>query len=723
MGNKKRKLLEKYLEKKEKQKERDSLVKQLKELQSRTEKDRKVVSSSSLTRKGKILDKTKEKKTKKHIPTVKKGEYSMALRETIEDDGIVWKKAEKREILKEEIAAEETGRAEEKTNKTQTMLKTSKGLSKTRNTSPNLPITHMEDEIVSAVKESSITIITGGTGSGKSTQVPQFLYENGLTEHKKICITQPRRVSTQSVCRRIAQEQESEVGEVCGYRMRYDSKVSSATEIVVVTEGVLLQEMSEDPYLSEYSVIILDEVHERSLCQDTILLVLAKIAAKSPLRLVLMSASVSESYIESIERTAGVSVRRIEVESQQYSVDIHYLQLRQYTYLEEIKKRVEILGKEEGSILAFVATKEETENMKKDLEGTVKDKAVYALHSDTPEDIQQSILNSRNVVIVSTNVAETSITLPDVKYVIDGGREIVKRYRYADNSYTFETNLISKESSDQRKGRTGRVGPGICYRIYTTVEYENMNQNREPEIKRERILPMISALLNAGVTPKRMGRVQCITEPPVEAVHKEIEELKRLSMVDSSDNLTHFGKDVLSLPVDPVLGSALVRALNRSQECLGLMIDIIVRIELYSSRKTAYTPSYTQDTQTYIEVLCRDAPEKHRRKKLTDHIVKSLIKTFSNKIDSIKDKTGSIRDTDREEYIMCGKILASCLSSNMVTFYNGKYYHNGQEIRVRSPLPEISADKPVPIMYYSLVYPNPEETSKVSLISSIIPEI
>lgn len=719
MGNKKKKLLEKYLEKKERQKERDSLVERLKELQKKTERITTTISTSQLTRKTKPAEKERRPREKR-ISTAEEAENKKQrikpLQEEAPNDGIVWNKVEKREIIKEEKEEKKKPSVE----KAQ-MIKTSKNLSKIRTVSVNLPITHMEDEIVTAVKENHITIITGGTGSGKSTQVPQFLYENGLTEHKKICITQPRRVSTQAVCRRIAEEQKSAVGSICGYKMRYDSRVSENTEIVVVTEGVLLQEMADDPFLSEYSVVILDEVHERSLCQDTILLVLAKIAVKSTLRLVLMSASITDEYVESIERISGIKVKRVEIEPLQYNVEIHYLQLRQYNYLEEMKRRIASLEEEEGSILGFVSTKEETEKMKSDLESIISKKIVYALHSDTSEEIQQSILRSKNAIVIATNVAETSLTLPDVNYVVDGGREIVKKYSYKENAYTFETCLVSKESTEQRKGRTGRVGPGICYRIFTTVEYEKMQENREPEIKRERVLPMVSALIKAGVTPGKIDRIQCITAPPPESVQKEIEELKRLSILDSASAMTQFGKNVLSLPIDPVLGSALLRAHSKSDKYLQYMIDIIARIELYNSRRVSYAPSYVQDTNTYIEVLCRESVGNTQRKRLIEHIEKGVRKILPDaKIDILERP--EIDPENKEGFIACGKILAWSLAKNMVTFYNEKYYHNGQEVKVRTPLPRISADKPIPIMYYSLVYPDTEDTSKVALIGAVIPE-
>ncbi|KAH9387354.1 uncharacterized protein NEMAJ01_2250 [Nematocida major] len=760
MGNKKKKLLEKYLEKKERQKERDTLVEKLKTLQklSSEAKSHSLISSSQITRKkapvkSRALPNPPEKLPQRiPLPAYRplgSAEFSsLVQRVSTEElcDGIVWTRPEKRRIPDAEITA-----AEKKLQKTPPevpLIKTDKALSRTRTVENPLPITHMEDEIVSSVKNHRITVITGGTGTGKSTQVPQFLYENGLAEKKKICITQPRRVSAQAIARRVSEEQKEEVGGVCGYRMRYDSRSSSTTKILVVTEGVLLQELSDDPFLSEYSVVVLDEVHERSLCQDTILLVLAKLVGKTQIRVVLMSASITEEYIACLEAISGSSVSRIEVDAQVYPVEMHYLPLREYDYLQEMKKRVGQLQESPGSILAFVSTKEETERVKSDLQGGRK--SVFSLHSETPEEEQREILRSTDAVIIATNVAETSLTLPDVKYVIDGGREIRKRFDYGRGSYTFETVLVSRESADQRRGRTGRVGPGVCYRLYTTVEFENMQETREPEIARERVQGMVTALLKAGVRPHRMERVKFITSPSRRALQEELSELRRLGVVTAED-VTAFGRRVLSLPVDPVLGSALLRARGKSLECFQVMLGVAVFLETYSPRRVQYVPESVGGTKTYIEVLSRPSPPCGNRRKLARHVMRAVDRVLSEsleknfkpekplendlkpeKIEGERERdvertvdvalSRSARNTDPEAAVACGKILAWCLSSNIVTAYNGKFYHRGEEVRLRSLLPDIRAERPVPVVYYSLVRPDAEDPSKVSLLGAVVPE-
>ncbi|KAI5125849.1 pre-mRNA-splicing factor ATP-dependent RNA helicase DHX16 [Nematocida parisii] len=759
-GKKKQKLLEKYLEKKQRQKERDSLVEQLKELQNKSEavKSDTLTSSSLLVRRKKTSTKnalkseSRDKREKEEGNEEKEGneentisseDNKMSVNDLMNTvssealcDGIIWRTLEKRKLVAEEEDGESKKciKSEEvKNKKCADLIKTDKAQSRTREGQSTLPITHMEDEIVSSVKHNHITIITGGTGTGKSTQVPQFLYENGLCDHKKICITQPRRVSAYAVASRISQEQSTKVGGLCGYRMRYDTKTSQSTKILVLTEGVLLQELADDPFLAEYSVIVLDEVHERSLHQDTALLVLLKLVVKRDLRLVLMSASITDEYISAVQKISGATINKVQVDAQVHHVEIHHMPVMgEYHYMDEMRSRIESLDAEDGSILAFVSTKDETEKMKTLL--CMEHKAVFTLHSDTPEDIQHTILSSKGVVIVATNVAETSLTLPDVKYVIDGGREVQKKYSYTTGTYTYNTVLISKESAEQRKGRTGRVSAGVCYRIYTTVEYEKMRINREPEIERERVLPMVSALLKAGVRPNNISRVECITPPPDTAIDTELQLLTRLNIIKESE-LTPIGRQTLSLPTDPVLSTALLRAKGVSRDTFYCMLNIITAIELYNPRRVHYTPSYIPNSTTYIEALCRPTPQTFTRHKLIQHIIKAFNKIFTSEgdlrytsqITEVSDVDRRIvsldhNNTDASVGVSCGKILAWCFSSNLITTYNGKYYYKGEEVRMRSPLPDIHSDKPVPLVCYSIIHPDVSDTKKIFAVCSVIPE-
>lgn len=737
MKSRKARLLQKYLEKKSRQKERDGLLEKLRELQKKSNvnsANKSIHSSSQLRRK---TEKVKVRKAEK--PSVDGRTVSpVVIKESLSntESSAVIEESEKNEsiqpITAPPIQLIQPIQLIKTPSITAPPIKTLKSLSRTRNRKDlqQLPIEYMEDEIVSSVKERFITIISGGTGTGKSTQVPQFLYENGFSERGKICLTQPRRVSAKAIANRISYEQGKEIGTLCGYRMRYESCVSEETEIVVVTEGVLLQELAEDPLLSKYSVVIIDEVHERSLAQDTLAAVLSKVSTKTKMRLVLMSAGVSEEYRSSLSAMTNTKIPIIEIDSLAHEVQIHYLpmQIGSYSYLQEMQKRIFQLRKEKGSILAFVATKEETYLLKESL--ALINRPVYLLHSDTLPSEQDEILKSKRALIIATNAAETSLTLPDVFYIVDGGREVQRVYSYKENAYKHEKKLISKSSAMQRKGRAGRVGKGVCYRIYTVVEYEQMEEERVPAVKSERVLPIVSALIKAGVHPSRIDRVKYITPPSDEALKKETEELKRLSII-SDKGLTLFGYQALSLPISPALASAILQEIhsnnnnNTNNNRLPLnLISLSALIEVtdgtYKKPKTLANNSNqtNQISLPYISILSQFHSSRtlSRSKTLYNHICKCLNRILdessSNNNNNSNNSNNSNNNNntqfklpeERKEIEECAQPLSHSFFSCLITAYKGKYYYNGEEVSLGEYLPcKFSEDKPTPIVSHSAV--------------------
>ncbi|KAI5189065.1 pre-mRNA-splicing factor ATP-dependent RNA helicase DHX16 [Nematocida sp. AWRm77] len=837
MKNKKKQLLLKYLEKKNAQRKRDTLLERVRELQKDPKKD--VISTSQIRRK---MDKEspRERKLKKASPpantdtinsnpnstpvdtpnTINSNSNtntpvdttntnttinsnttntpvdttnsnttinsntpvstpvdtntttSTSFQESEMDhrDGIVDLSREKRSADSAEFGEFAEGEEEEKNEKGEKGKKNEKGETSSRSSTPlivtskkharcrnsavSLPITYMEDEIVSSVKENYITIISGGTGTGKSTQVPQFMHENGFAEKKKICITQPRRVSTQAVAQRIADEQKDPVGGVCGYKMRYGTHVSERTDIFVLTEGVLLQELAEDPFLSKYSVVILDEVHERSMTSDTLLMVLAKLAAKGCLRLVLMSAGITQEYIESVSRISRTRPNVVKVDPQTYEVQVHYLPLGHYVFTEEMVKRVELLEGKPGSILAFVATKEETEDVRRRAERITRRK-VYTLHSDTPLSIQKEILQSTHALVVATNVAETSLTLPDVRYVIDGGREVQRAFSYGTSAYEYRTCMVSKSSAAQRLGRTGRTGPGVCYRLYTVVEHEKMEETRAPEILRERALLPISALLKAGVRPQHIPQAEFVTPPKPEAIAKEMDVLSSLQMV-SSVQVTPFGERVLSLPLDPVLGASIVRVLERSPEALAIHLEILASIEVcreVQSKDKRYTvhrgssgekckgkgkgkeegkEDEREEKEDEREEREKESlslvsfPElspfaREKRDRLIEHLQRSLRRTSPHLSPAPITSTSTSTSTSSTLSLTASSIqaLSWACRKNMAVLSKGTVYHHGEEVHTAAPLGGVDSSSPVPVLYHTLT--RFSASKKVNFTPVIVP--
>ncbi|OAG30143.1 hypothetical protein NEDG_01726 [Nematocida displodere] len=745
MGSKKSKLLQKYLSKKRTQKERDALFERVRELQK--DKAADLLPSSELHRS------YAQKRTcpKKEI-TKKEGSVpsplvavsrAMPVKNHSQEhptDGIVLAKKETRTL--EDLPPIESNPAPPIQ---PAPLKTPKTLSRTRESNRALPITYAEDEIVTTIKENYVTIVSGGTGTGKSTQVPQFLYENGFTGLGKICLTQPRRVSTRAIAARISDEQQTVLGALCGYKIRYENMSTEATEIFVMTEGMLLQELSEDPHLSKYSVVILDEVHERSMISDVLLMVLLKLAVKTGIRIVLMSASLTQEYVQSLSRT-NLNIPLIRVDPQTYEVERHYLpsSLAHYHYLDEIEKRIvsietgnddESFGEssdepenkvqvrgappksaipkntpkntpktqtspQSGSILVFVATKAETEILSRRLEGRIT-RRIFSLHSDTTPEMQDEILKQSNGLIIATNVAETSLTLPDVKYVVDGGREITREFSYASNAYSYKVSLISKSSAEQRSGRTGRTGPGIAYHIYTTVEYEGMKEARDPEILRERALPAILPLLRMGIQPKHIPTLPFLTPPPAFGIKEELCVLSGFSFIKNNE-LTANGRLSLQIPIDPLMSAAVIRIALAQPKYLPLMIHIAAVSDVCSTKKLPHKPTHTvdEDKRQYLEAIslfpslspsCKDKISQ------IDTLIRSCLKAL------LQVTPGTDLPTGTEAVSTCISVLVFLSHKNLVTLFKGKFYHRGEEVLVESPLPSIVSEEPVLIVYHSLV--------------------
>lgn len=807
MGSKKKKLLAKYLEKKKRQKDRDSLYERLRELQAKQPltaasiSTLKRISSSKRTpsaRAPTVSTKTKaesEKSDKVQVPEENPSRprpfsstKDPGLQPAPADDGILLFPVESRclagrkdsQVKEEEKTAEKPEKEKEEK---AARIKTPKAHSKTRARQCNLPITYLEDEIVAAVKENPVVLVSGGPGTGKSTQVPQFLYENGMCHEKKLCLTQPRRVSAKAIADRVSEEQEKEPGEVAGYRIRYESNVKDTTSIYVQTEGVLLQELADDPWLSAYSVVILDEVHERSVTSDTLLVILLGLASRTGLRLVLMSAGITQAYAEAVQNLAGGNVPIIQVPSQRHEVQIHYLRPRAYNYLAEVAERVERIEREEmeekenepkrekesTSILVFLATKEETENMKLTL-SPITSRCIRVLHSDTPSSQQKEILRGTHLLILATNIAETSLTLPDVKYVVDGGREVRREYNSLLGAYSYSTVIISKGSAEQRSGRTGRTGPGICYRVYTVAEYERMQDSRPPEILRDNVLFCIIPLLKAGVRPSNISRMAYITPPPAAAITRELERLvravveprhlenlkgavkgigdqehlkcaspdtasglegkgSRLSLFDSM-YATGVLNPAWAFPIHPVLSSILARALKRSSStaAIDMLVEICATVEVCSTKKSRGThtpePIEIQDKAgnrkyAYVEALSVARTLPHQARQRVEKIKKLLNERMKkNGIEKKEAREETSADIVRDTAI---PLLAYAMRDNMVTVHKRRYYHGGEEVIVQSPIPEMNSESPVPILYHSLATLSTSPIRKVYLHSVVIP--
>ncbi|KAE9454737.1 hypothetical protein C3L33_13376, partial [Rhododendron williamsianum] len=375
----------------------------------------------------------------------------------------------------------------------------------------NLPILQFEEQIVETVERNPVVVIIGETGSGKSTQLSQILHKRGYTKSgRAIAVTQPRRVAAVSVSRRVAQELGVRFGEEVGYAIRFEDRTSEKTCIKYLTDGVLLRESLSNPELNQYSVIILDEAHERSLNTDILLGLMKRLIKirSTNLKVLITSATLDGEKVSRFFSNCPI----LNVPGKLFPVEIRYSSERPTSYLESSLKTAiaicannfalsEIHVREpEGDILIFMTGQDDIEKLVKKLEervqsleeGSCMDAVILPLHGSLPPELQASLVrvfsppppNCRRF-IVATNIAETSLTVDGVVYVIDSGYVKQRQYNPSTGMYSLDVVPISRVQADQRAGRAGRTRPGKCYRLYTsTVYHEDLMGATVPEIQR-----------------------------------------------------------------------------------------------------------------------------------------------------------------------------------------------------------------------------------------------
>ncbi|KAF2641617.1 P-loop containing nucleoside triphosphate hydrolase protein [Massarina eburnea CBS 473.64] len=486
-----------------------------------------------------------------------------------------------------------------------------------------LPIWPHADSIREALRKNNVMVLTGETGSGKSTQVPQFLTsEPWCTE--TIAITQPRRVAAISLARRVAEEMGSLFGKQSpaakvGYSVRFDNACGPETKVKFLTEGMLLQEILRDPEMNQYSAVVVDEVHERSVNVDLILGFLRNLVSeiekggskrKQPLKVVIMSATADveglvkffdEGFGNGAERSKKETQDEIEdhttkqndlistcfVEGRQYPVKTHYLPEPTMDWVESALKIIFKIHYKEplpGDILVFLTGQDKIESLEKLIndyaEGMEKEMPKLLplpLFAALPQYAQQRIFEPTprhaRKVILATNIAETSVTVPGVRFVIDCGKSKIKQFRSKLGLESLLAKPVSKSASIQRKGRAGREAPGQCYRLYTEPDYATLEERTKPEILRCDLVQAILTMKARGVND--VLNFPFLDRPPIEALKEALFQLLRLGALKADGTVSDIGLKMSKLPVTPKLGRIILEAGRPERDCLLDVIDII----------------------------------------------------------------------------------------------------------------------------------------------------
>jgi len=432
---------------------------------------------------------------------------------------------------------------------------------------PSLPITARKDDIVAAIRAHQVVVIAGETGSGKTTQIPKMCLEAGLGIEAKIGCTQPRRVAALSISRRIAEELNVTWGREAGCKIRFDDRSSPQTYIKLMTDGILLAETQGDPLLSEYNCLILDEAHERSLNIDFLLGYLKGLLAKRrDLKLIITSATIDTATFSRAFDNAPI----IEVSGRLYPVEVIYAPLDEaseergdLTYVDAAVRATEqiMMESSQGDVLIFMPGERDIRETSDLLAGRFEREAeIIPLFGMLSAAEQQRVFAEcdRRKIVVATNIAETSLTIPGIRYVIDSGLARISRYNPRTRTKRLPVEKVSQSSANQRKGRAGRLEDGVCIRLYAEEDYAERPPYTQPEIQRANLAEVILRM-----KAFRLGDIETfpfVNPPPPAAIDGGYRLLQELGALDEARQLTPLGENLSRLPIDPTLGRMLLQS-------------------------------------------------------------------------------------------------------------------------------------------------------------------
>lgn len=433
----------------------------------------------------------------------------------------------------------------------------------------NLPIVQARAEIAQAITDNQVVIVAGETGSGKTTQLPKICYQLGLSQRGKIVCTQPRRVAAIGLAQRVADELQNNLGDIVGYQVRFAEKFSPQTKIKFVTDGILLAETRRDKMLRQYQTIIIDEAHERTLNIDFLLGFLRRLLPhRRDLKIIISSATLDVQRFSKFFSDAPI----IEVSGRNFPVEIIYA--NDNSDDEDDKEISLLIGNAVRKLwseitpadtLVFVSGEQDIRETVAHLEGAkLPHTEILPLYGRMSQDQQQRIFYPQNLhrIIVATNVAETSITVPRIRYVIDSGQARIKRYNPRTQIEQLQIERISRASANQRAGRCGRISAGICVRLYSENDFNTSEEFTPPEICRS---SLASVILQMNLL--QLGRVEDFPfiEPPARALIKSgYEELFELGALDEHKKITARGTQLAQLPLEPRYGQMLLSGVQNN---------------------------------------------------------------------------------------------------------------------------------------------------------------
>jgi len=482
-----------------------------------------------------------------------------------------------------------------------------------------LPVSARRGEIADAIRENQVVIVCGETGSGKSTQLPKICLELGRGIEATIGHTQPRRIAARSIAARVAEELKRPLGDAVGFKVRFAEAISPASYIKLMTDGVLLAELQSDPHLDQYDTIIVDEAHERSLNIDFLLGYLKRLLPRRrDLKLIITSATIDAARFAEHFGTKKSPAPIIEVTGRTYPVEIRWRPIEpdpssdQPDWLQGVLAAVDELSAiDEGDMLVFMPTERDIHETAKALrgrklpgDGPGRTTDILPLYARLSVAEQQKVFQPHNHrrIVIATNVAESSLTVPRIRYVIDPGTARISRYSARTKTQRLPIEPIAQASADQRMGRCGRVGPGIGIRLYDEDDYAHRERYTPPEIQRTNLAAVILECMAF-----RLGDIEgfpFLDPPRPDVIRDGYKTLFELGAIDDRRRLTEIGRRLSRLPVDPRIGRMILAAEDES--CLHEVLVIAAALEAQDPRERPLEKQQAAD-QAHLQFAAEDS--------------------------------------------------------------------------------------------------------------------
>lgn len=454
-----------------------------------------------------------------------------------------------------------------------------------------LPMYAYRDDFLMALKNHQVLVLVGETGSGKTTQLPQYLHEVGYSELGKIGCTQPRRVAAMSVATRVSEEMNVRLGHEVGYSIRFENCTSKKTVIQYMTDGMLLREFLTEPDLASYSALIIDEAHERTLHTDILFGLVKDVARfRDDLKLIISSATLDAEKFSKYFDDASIFM----IPGRMYPVDIYYTKAPEADYVDAAivtVLQIHISQPLDGDILVFLTGQEEIEtaneiltHRSKVLGGKIAELILCPIYANLPSDQQSKIFEKTpkqaRKVVLATNIAETSLTIDGIKYVIDTGFNKETSFNAKTGMESLMVMPISQAAANQRAGRAGRTQPGKCFRLFTAYSFQHeLDPNTTPEILRTNMCNVVLMLKSLGID--NLLAFDFMDAPPPETLIRALEQLYALGALNDRGELTKMGRRMAEFPLDPMLSKTVI--VSEKYKCVSEVLSCVSMLSIGTS--------------------------------------------------------------------------------------------------------------------------------------------